>query len=155
MAGVVHERAGDGHALALAARELVGAVAEPRAELHPFQRLGGAPAALGRGHAGVDQRQLDVLQRLRARQQVERLEDEADLAVALVRQRVVAHRRDELPVQPVHASVGRVEGTDQVHERRLARAQTDPWIATYSLRLMARSTRAARARSRRPCRTRA
>jgi len=39
----------------------------------------------------VDERQLDVLQRRRARQQRERLEDEADLPVADVRELAVAH----------------------------------------------------------------
>ena len=43
------------------------------------------------GHAGVDQRQLDVVQRGGARQQVEGLEDEADLAVADRGQLVVVH----------------------------------------------------------------
>ena len=46
--------------------------------------------------AGVDERQLDVVQRAGARQQVEGLEDEADLAVAHRRQLVVVHLRDDL-----------------------------------------------------------
>jgi hypothetical protein len=49
-----------------------------------------------RPDAGVDQGQLDVVQRVGAGQQVEGLEDEADLAVADVGQFVVAHRRDIL-----------------------------------------------------------
>ena len=47
--------------------------------------------------AGVDQRQLDVVQRGGARQQVERLKDEADLLVADARQLVVVHLADLLP----------------------------------------------------------
>jgi len=40
-----------------------------------------AVPAVARREAGVDQRQLDVVQRIGARQQVERLENEADLLV--------------------------------------------------------------------------
>ena len=81
--GARHQRAGDRHALALAARQLVGLV------VHAVGR--GRPARAPRcarsrrsslGDAGVDQRQLHVVQRVGARQQVEGLEDEADLAVA-------------------------------------------------------------------------
>ena len=74
-------------------------------------------------HAGVDQRQLDVVQRVGARQQIERLEDEADLLVAHPRELAVVHRRHELAVQPVLAVVGRIEAADHVHQRRLARAR--------------------------------
>ena len=52
-----------------------------------------AGVALGDWHARVGQRQLDVGQRGDARQQVERLEDEADLAVAHERQLVARRGR--------------------------------------------------------------
>ena len=74
-------------------------------------------------HAGVDQRQLHVVQRRGARQQVEGLEDEADLLVADARQLVVVHLADLLAVQEVGALRRRVEAADQVHQRRLARAR--------------------------------
>ncbi len=51
------------------------------AELHALERRVARAPPLPRADAGVDQRQLDVVQRGGARQQVERLEDEADLAV--------------------------------------------------------------------------
>ena len=73
-------------------------------------------------HAGVQQRQLDVLQRRRARQQVELLEHEADPPVADARERVARQVRDVLAGEPVAARRRRVEAADQVHERRLARA---------------------------------
>src|SRR5574338_780671 len=46
-AGPVHQRPGDGHALALPARELVGAVVHPVPESHPGQRRLRPLAALG------------------------------------------------------------------------------------------------------------
>ena len=73
------------------------------------------------GHARVDQRQLDVVQRRRARQQVEGLEDEPDLLVPDPGQLVVVHLADLLAVQQVAALARRVEAADQVHQRGLAR----------------------------------
>ena len=72
-------------------------------------------------HAGVDERQLDVVQRRRARQQVERLEHEPNLFVPDARQLVVVHLADLLAVQQVAALARRVQTADQVHQRRLAR----------------------------------
>jgi hypothetical protein len=55
--------------------------------------------ALGARDARVEQRQLDVVERGRARQQVELLEHEADLAVADRRERVAVERLDVLAVE--------------------------------------------------------
>ena len=58
-------------------------VVEPVAQADRVERRGGPFAPLRwPTPAAVEQRQLDVLERRRARQQVEALEDEADLAVA-------------------------------------------------------------------------
>jgi len=62
------------------------------------------------------------VQRGGAGQQVEGLEDEADLLVADARQLVVVHVADQLPVDVVVALGGRIQAADQVHERRFARA---------------------------------
>ena len=91
--GAVDERARDGHALPLPARELVGPVRHAVAQPDRAERLGRPRAALGPRDARVDERQLDVLEAVLARQQVERLEDEPDLPVADVRERVVRERR--------------------------------------------------------------
>ena len=63
------------------------------------------------------------MERGRARQQVEGLEDEADLAVADRGQLVVVHLRDDLAAQHVAPLAGRVEAADQVHQGRLAGAR--------------------------------
>ena len=80
--GAIDERAGDGDALALSAGELVGLVAHAAVEVDGVQRGGGAFDAFGGRGAVVDQRELDVVQRRGAGEQVEGLKDEADLAVA-------------------------------------------------------------------------
>src|SRR5262249_9905093 len=74
-------------------------------------------------HARVDERELDVVQGSGARQQVEGLEDEADLLVANPRELVVVHRRDLLVVQEVAPLGRRIETADEVHQRGLARAR--------------------------------
>jgi hypothetical protein len=52
-------------------------------ELDGGERLFGPLLALDRGDARVDERQLDVVQGRRAREQVEGLEDEADLLLRM------------------------------------------------------------------------
>ena len=119
---LVHQRAGDGHALALAAGKFVGLVMNAVGQADVAQRLQRhLPALVGR-HAGINQRQLHVAQRVGARQQVEGLEDEADFPVADFGQLVVVHLADLDAVQFVVPAGGRVEAADQVHQRGFARA---------------------------------
>ncbi len=98
---------------------MLHAVGEP----DPGQRLlGPAPALLAR-QPGVDQRQLDVVQRVGAGQQVEGLEHEADLAVADRGQLVVRELLDRGAVQAVGARGRLVEAADHVHQGGLAAAR--------------------------------
>lgn len=84
---------------------------------------GDAEAALGAIEPPhVEVGQLDLLQRARARQQVEVLEDEAELAVADVREFRTRTARDLDAVQQVAAARGRVEAAEDVQHRRLAAA---------------------------------
>ena len=80
------QRAGDRDALALAARELVGQVLQAVAELHERQQLARALVDFPARPATQVQRQADVLEARQRRQQVEELEDEADLVAADARQ---------------------------------------------------------------------
>src|SRR5689334_21925344 len=75
---IAHERARDGDALLLAARELTREVPEPVAEADELQRRRRALLALGAAHLDEQQRQLDVLQRGEHGNQVVELEDETD-----------------------------------------------------------------------------
>ena len=67
------------------------------------QRRARALALLGGRHAAVDQRQLDVLERARAREQVEALEDEADARGCGSRRARRREARDVAPAEPVAA----------------------------------------------------
>ena len=84
------QRAGDRDALPLAARQLVGQMLQPVSELHERQQLARALVDLLARPAAQVQRQADVLEARQRRQQVEELEDEADLVAPDARQR---HRR--------------------------------------------------------------
>ena len=75
---------------------------------------------LGLRHVGVDHRELDVRERRGARDEVEALEHEPDLAVAHDRQRVPVERRDVDAVEQVAAGRADVETADDVHQRALA-----------------------------------
>src|SRR6202171_757677 len=115
-------RAGEGHTWALAARELARAMLGAVVDADALERIHGALAALVAAQAGVEQRQLDVLPDRGPRQEVESLEDEADLLVAHAGQRTSRHLGHVFTVQPVLAAGGRVETAEDVHEGRLAGA---------------------------------
>ena len=118
-----HERAGDGHALLLAAGELARLVVETLAESDALQRRGGERARVALAAAAVvEQRQLDVLERAGARQEIEALEDEAELLVADGGERVLVEAVDAHAVEQVRAVGRRVEAAEDVHQRRLAGA---------------------------------
>jgi hypothetical protein len=87
---LVDERAGDGDALLLAARELIGMVIETLGQADHFERFHGAFALFfGRYFvARVEHRQLDIFQGGGARQEIEALENKTDLLVADIGQRV-------------------------------------------------------------------
>ena len=63
------------------------------------------------------------MQRGRASQKVERLEDEADLLVADAREFVIVQLRNIVAVEPVLAFTWGVEAPDKVHQRGLARTR--------------------------------
>ncbi|HXH25505.1 MAG TPA: hypothetical protein VNI78_09670 [Vicinamibacterales bacterium] len=70
----------DRHALLLAARELTGQVLGAMRHADPLERRHHPLLPLGRPHAAIRERQLDVLEDRQIANQVEALEDEADLA---------------------------------------------------------------------------
>ena len=120
--GWLHERARDRDALALTAGELVRPVMDSVSELNALECFRGSLSPLVRSDAGVNERQLDVVQRGRARQQVEGLEHEADLAISDARELVLVLVGNELAGQPVFAGVGSIEAADEVHQSRLSGA---------------------------------
>ena len=75
------ERAGDRHALLLAARELAGILQRLLGDAHPLQQVHGDLLGVLLGHLlHPDRRQGQVLEDGEVREQVERLEHHADLA---------------------------------------------------------------------------
>ena len=80
---IVDDGAGNGHALHLTARHLVGLLVELISQTHLFQRLCGSSAALGLGDARQSQCQLNVGQNGLVGDEVVALEDKADAVVAV------------------------------------------------------------------------
>src|SRR5690606_22281230 len=70
----------------------------------------------------IEHRQLDILERGRAGEEIETLEDEAELLVAQVRELVAVELVDIDAVQQVGAAGRAVEAAEHVHQRRLAGA---------------------------------
>ncbi len=82
---------GDGRALLLASGELTGAVAHPVFEPHPRERLHGSPVTFVARHPLVEHRHFGVLEDGQLADEVERLEDETDLASADAAELAVVH----------------------------------------------------------------
>src|SRR5438105_5694714 len=108
-ARVVDESTRDRDALALPSRELARMVGHPIGEPDRFQRPDRPLFPLLAPEPGIDQRQLDLLERARARQEVEGLEHETDLLVADGRELVVRHPGHLAAVQDVGAGGGGVQ----------------------------------------------
>ena len=75
----------------------------------------------GPRHPGVHERQLDVLEDVVLRNEIEGLEDEADPPVADARQLGVVDVLDGDAVEAVAAAARAVEAPEEMEERRLAR----------------------------------
>src|SRR6185295_10053786 len=97
-------------------------VVEPVREADRAERLQGALPALARADAAVDERELHVLERGGARQEVEALEDEPDQPVPDDRAGVVAPPGHVDAIEQVAPPRRAIEAADDVHERALARA---------------------------------
>ena len=92
--GLVHQGTSHGHTLLLAARELVGAMGGTFLQSEEVQQLLGTFFGLRMRRAGYQRGHHDVLECREFGQQLVELEDEADVAVA--------ERRERLVLQPQH-----------------------------------------------------
>ena len=119
--GPVHERARHGDALLLAAGELRRPVRQPVAQADRVDQLV-EPLLVGVA-AGERQRQDDVLRGGQDRDEVERLEDEAQAVAPQPRQALVVEAGQLLPVDHDGARRRLVEPGEQVHQRRLPGAR--------------------------------
>ena len=120
---LMDQRAGDRGALHFAAGDLLRVVRQP---MRDADALGERPRAAFRLlvlHAREQAGQRDVVADRQRRQQVEELEDEADLLAAHPRQLVVAHRRQIAIVERQRAARRAIHRAAQVQQRRLAAAR--------------------------------
>ena len=120
---IAAQRARHGHALLLTARELRRIVLHAVRHAHPLERFLHALLALGRAHAAIGQRQFDVLVHRKVADQVERLEDKADLPVAdagALGELQPAHRP---AVQRVGAVAGSIQQAQNGQQGGLAAAR--------------------------------
>ena len=141
------ERARDRDALLLAAGELGRPVLAPVGEADALQQV---LEELGLGLlAGDRERQDDVLLGGQHRQEVEELEDEADVLAAQQRHLAVGEALDLLAGDLDRAARRLVECGEQVHQRRLARARRP-----HDGDQLAGARRSARRRAARPRRPR-
>ena len=119
---VVDERAGDGHALHLAAGKLAGLLVHVVGKPDAAEGVDGAAAALGPSDAGQGKRQLDVFQDGLMRDEVISLEHEADAVVAVGIPVAVLVALGGDAVDDKVAGVVVIQAADDVEHGRLARA---------------------------------
>ena len=91
--------------------------------LHQFERLDGALAPFAGRQTAVNHRQLDVLEHIELGQQIEELKHEPDLSVPDAGQLARRGVLDHGPVELDRAAGGRVEATQDVHQRGFAAAR--------------------------------
>src|ERR1044071_1549841 len=96
---------------------------EPLGETHELQHLARARVPVLGRRAVVHHRQLDVLDRRGAREQVEALKDEADFAVADMRPFVGREPAYVFGLQKIGSVRRTIEAAEYVHERGLAGAR--------------------------------
>ena len=121
---VADDGSGDGHALALSAGELRGAVLHAVGEADALDDLLGQPLSLAAAHTTVDERQLHVVNHVERRDEVERLEDEAQRLVAQFGEAIVRKLRVDARAAQLNLAARRlVQQSHDVQQRRLAAAR--------------------------------
>ena len=121
---VVDQSSGDSHSLLLAARELRRFVVEMFPQTNSLQQLSGPLASFPVGGVlhGIRERHHHIFESTGAGQQIEVLEDEANLLITQHGPPVSRQLHDILPVKPVIPGSGMIETPQDIHERRLARS---------------------------------
>src|SRR5690606_19411203 len=100
--------------------QLVGLVLRARGKTDELEGFPHEIAPLSPRHALVEQRQLDVLVDVELVEQVEALEDEADVAFAQLGEAVLREARDLAIGEPVAPARRRIDQADDVEQRRFA-----------------------------------
>src|SRR5512143_26522 len=120
---VGRDRARDGHALLLPARELPRVVVRAIRQAHDRERELDLLFPASPVHVREKEGKLDVLERREDGNEIVELEDEADVRASPFRERALAHRRDLPVADDDPARGGAVDARDEVQERGLARAR--------------------------------
>ncbi len=115
--------AGDGHALALAARKLGGTVPLAAGQAHGRQGLAGAGPGLGHRQAADAKRHGHVVQRAELGQQVVKLVDKAQVRIAQAALFGRAQTGQGRAHERHFAAGGRIEPAQEVQQGALARAR--------------------------------
>jgi hypothetical protein len=124
---LVDQRAGNGYALLLPTRKLVGMMLRAVGQTDQFQRPVGALMLLARREilVLVKHRQFDIFQRGRSRQQVKSLEHKTNLLVSNVSQFIAAKFGYVNSIQHIRAAGWSIEAPENIHQcgfSRTARA---------------------------------
>src|SRR5579871_842980 len=121
--GVANDCARNRHALFLTTRELFGKMAYAILEADQFERGHDVVAALLRGEFGQQQRQLDVFESRKHRNQVERLKDVADVLIPPARDLPVVETENILSLHQEFARRWTVDRRDHIQQRCLPGAR--------------------------------
>src|ERR1039458_10858423 len=121
--GRTGQGAGYGHTLLLTAGELGGIVPHAVGHVDALKGVLDAGLALGRRHAGtICEGELDILLDSKVADEVEALEDEADLLVANAGTIAEAEVLNRIVVEQVAAAGRRIQQAEDREQRRLAAA---------------------------------
>ena len=121
---VVDQGAGQGHTLALATRQLRGAVVQALTQAHALQPARGHGSGLGAVLAANPQRHGHVVQGAELGQQMVELVDKAQVAVAPLALLGRAQGRQQLALQLHRTLGGGIEATEQMQQGAFARARS-------------------------------
>ena len=116
----VHQRAGDGHALHLAAGELVRKTVAEAVEFDPAQTFAGGGA--GMADASEEQRQFDIFEDGEGVQELEGLEDEADFFAAQDCEAGVVEAGGGRAINQDGAGGGKIHGAGEIEQSGFAAA---------------------------------
>ena len=120
---IAGQSAGHRDALLLTAGELRRVVLDAVRHADALQRFMNLLLALRRAHAAIGERELDVFVDIQIADEVEGLENEADLAVADARALGELEALDGLAVEDLSSGGGRVEETQDGQQRRFPAAR--------------------------------
>lgn len=117
------QRASDRHSLPLTTRELGGSLVPVIDEPERFQNLFASFVRFSMRNAERRQEVSRVLEHRERRDEIERLEDEAEIGQAKTTECVLVERRDVFAHETNATLVGAIEKPEEIEESRLARAR--------------------------------